>query len=359
MTPGIFDQFYGCIIGGAIGDALGAPVQGWSYEEIRENYGRVEEFSWYDSPISEGSPGSVTGDTVLRHYLSLAIIESGGRVTPEEVAAVWEEYMDLDRVWIHDEIVYLKLQMGIDPWQAGRGTFETANALMGIAPIGMINAGNPRQAYQDAMNIASLNQDNAGRSTAAVTAAGMATAFQPDATTADIVTEMMDQASGPVFRAIDITMAKARNSSSVDEFAESYYDDMLDWRSVIEWDRERYLNGENHSFSPLEIVPVVMAILELTEGHPNQAIIEGASFGRQADTIASLIGGLAGGLHGATALREEWIDGCETSNERLLSEIEREETSFEQTAKRMVDALEAEYETTKERTKTLEDILNA
>jgi len=26
----ILDQVYGCLIGGAIGDALGAPVEGWN-----------------------------------------------------------------------------------------------------------------------------------------------------------------------------------------------------------------------------------------------------------------------------------------------------------------------------------------
>jgi len=29
---------YGCLIGGAIGDALGAPVEGWYYTEIREKF---------------------------------------------------------------------------------------------------------------------------------------------------------------------------------------------------------------------------------------------------------------------------------------------------------------------------------
>lgn len=357
MASKIFDRVYGCVIGGAIGDALGAPVQGWSYEEIRGKYNRIEEFSWYDSPISDGSPGSVTGDTVLRQYLTLAIVESSGRVMPDDVAEVWDKYMDPDRVWVHDEIIFLKLQMGMNPWETGRGTFETANALMGIAPIGVINAANPQQAYQDAYNIASLNQDSVGRDTAAVMAAGVATAFRPDATVEDVIYEMTTRASGPVFRAIDLTMAKARDSESIDEFVDSFYDDMLDWRSVIEWDREQYLEGQNHSFSPLEIVPVVMGILHLTDGEPNRAIIEGASFGRQADTIASLIGGVTGSLHGATALRDEWIEQCEAANEQLLLEIEGSDTTFEETARQLVEALEQEHETVTQRKTLLESLL--
>jgi ADP-ribosylglycohydrolase len=358
MTTGVFDRVYGCIIGGAIGDALGAPVQGWSYEEIREKYGRVDEFSWYDTTISEGRPGSVTGDTVLRHYLCLAIVENGGRITPDELADIWDEYMDLDRVWVHDEIIYLKLQMGMNPWETGRETLETANAVMGITPVGVINAGDPRQAYQDAFNIASLNQDSVGRDTAAVTAAGVATAIQPDATVDDVVHEMADRASGPVFRAIDLTMAKADESNSIEEFVDSFYDDMLNWRSVIEWDRNEYLKGRNHSFSPLEIVPVVMALVYLTGGDPDRAVVEGASFGRQSDTIASLIGGITGAMHGASALRDDWIEQCEAANRELLSEIEGGETTFEETARRLVDALERERDKTAERAAQLERLLD-
>ncbi|WP_128226260.1 hypothetical protein [Halobacteriaceae bacterium SHR40] len=75
-------------------------------------------------------------------------------------------------------------------------------------------------------------------------------------------------------------MAKVEESDSIDEFTVSFYDSMLNWRSIIVWDREEYLAGRNHSFSPLKIGPVVTAILDLTDGDPNRSIVEGTSFGR-------------------------------------------------------------------------------
>lgn len=30
-----FDKIYGCLIGGAIGDAMGAPAEDWHYTDIR------------------------------------------------------------------------------------------------------------------------------------------------------------------------------------------------------------------------------------------------------------------------------------------------------------------------------------
>jgi ADP-ribosylglycohydrolase len=40
----LLDQVYGCLIGGAIGDALGAPVENWHYADIRRKHGKVTEF---------------------------------------------------------------------------------------------------------------------------------------------------------------------------------------------------------------------------------------------------------------------------------------------------------------------------
>ena len=39
----LFNKVYGSVIGGAIGDSLGAPIEGWQYNEIRQKYGRLTE----------------------------------------------------------------------------------------------------------------------------------------------------------------------------------------------------------------------------------------------------------------------------------------------------------------------------
>lgn len=85
----------------------------------------------------------------------------------------------------------------------------------------------------------------------------------------------------------------------------------------------------------------------------------GASFGRQTDTIASLLGGITGALYGASALRDEWIERCEAANADLLSDIEGSDTTFEDTARRLLDALEQEHETVTERKRFLEKLLDS
>jgi len=40
----VFKKVFGCIIGGAIGDALGACVENCHYKQIQETYGVLREF---------------------------------------------------------------------------------------------------------------------------------------------------------------------------------------------------------------------------------------------------------------------------------------------------------------------------
>ena len=146
----LFDRVYGCLIGGAIGDALGAPVEGWSYTRIREEYDRIEEFESYSLPYSSGEPGVVTDDTTLRHYLCYAIAEHGRRITPEEYADVWRSDLNPDRLWVNEEIVKLKLDRGLSPWDTGLGTIPAGVASMSILfaprPLTRCGSGAPSRA---------------------------------------------------------------------------------------------------------------------------------------------------------------------------------------------------------------------
>lgn len=85
------DAVYGCIIGGAIGDALGAPIEGMNYWEIREKHGKLQEFIPRTRPGANGLAGGITDDTALRQYVALTIIRKGGRILPDDLAEFWLE----------------------------------------------------------------------------------------------------------------------------------------------------------------------------------------------------------------------------------------------------------------------------
>jgi ADP-ribosylglycohydrolase len=375
MANDIVDAVYGCLIGGAIGDALGAPVEGWYWHEIRARYGHVTELmpgfgntgacyggttgerygAAYDGPSPQ--PGWITDDTTMRHYLCLAIARKQGRVTPDDYRDVLIEVFNPNRVWVNERALIWKLKAGVDPWESGRGAIPAGCATMMIAPVGIINAGNPAQAYQDAWNIAYVNQEGHNRDGAATIAAGVAAAFLPDATVESVLATMAQHSSEYMHRAIELTMDLAYGSDSVDAFAEKYYAKMLDWSWPSppggRWNKERFFSGNT-----VELVPITVAILQLTGGDVDRAMIEAASFGRDCDTTASLAGSLAGALQGAHAIRQDWIETVECANEDFFIEVEGDpKANFQAMARRLVGALEAEHRAAQGRADQLQQLL--
>src|SRR3712207_1106172 len=146
MDDPLMDAISGSLIGGAIGDALGAPVENWHVRDVRREHGRLTTFLPQPARSRDGAPGQITDDTTLRHYLCLAIAERGGRVTPDDYARVWLERLEPDRLFVTERIVHAKLRLGMSPWETGRGQLPANAAIMSIAPAGLINPGDPRQA---------------------------------------------------------------------------------------------------------------------------------------------------------------------------------------------------------------------
>lgn len=71
----------GLFVGGAIGDALGMPVEGWSAEKIAEKYSRIEKYlipvdHKYYSP-EQNPAGSTTDDTQLTRATALGLMHGG------------------------------------------------------------------------------------------------------------------------------------------------------------------------------------------------------------------------------------------------------------------------------------------
>lgn len=66
-------QFRGCLLGGAIGDALGAPVEFLSRAQIRERFGEngVERFE-----VAYGRRGTVTDDTQMTMFTAEGLLQA-------------------------------------------------------------------------------------------------------------------------------------------------------------------------------------------------------------------------------------------------------------------------------------------
>jgi hypothetical protein len=188
------------------------------------------------------------------------------------------------------------------------------------------------------------------------TAAGVAEAIPHNTTVDDVLDTMLEYSSDIIYRAVDLSLAVADASNSVDKFVERYYDQYLDWQwPAVQWDREWYERGEIFSARSHEIVPFVSALLALSGDEPNRVIIEGANFGRDCDTIGTLCGNFAGALLGASSLRTAWIEQIELANRGLFQEADPSpEADFRSTAERLLAALDAERRRHQQRVDNLE-----
>jgi ADP-ribosylglycohydrolase len=296
----LYDKVLGCLMGGEIGDAMGAPAENKSYQQIIKEYGQISDWS-----------GSGTDDSALKHILIDAIERSGGYPTADTWAAEWlrQEHLFIERhlFWTPVMNGFWRIRAeGCAPREAGSGNMASSSSAMCISPMGIINAGDPRQAALETWEVASPIHHNFARDAACSMAAAVAAGFHPDATVQSVLEAAIDvlpPTSGATMRRfISTTLALAKESEIYETFRERFYGDRL-------------LPGIAMP-DARETVPVALALFSLAKGAPREGILYGANFGRDADTIASMVGALAGAFRGASDLPTEWVEKLQTDSPR-------------------------------------------
>ena len=322
-TGQLYDHVLGCLYGGEIGDAMGAPAENMAYQEIAATFGKLTDFSGYG-----------TDDSAMKHILCDAIQRGEGYPTADTWAEEWlaQEDLFLKRhlFWIPVMNGFWKIRgQGITPREAGHGNMASSSSAMCISPMGIINAGNPRQPALETYDVASPIHHNFCRDAACAMAAAVAAALHPTATVASIleaaVAYLPPQSAYIMRDAIETTLALAHalahEVGSYEAFRERYYG-------------ERLLPGIAMPDSR-ETVPVALALFALAEGDPERAIVYGANFGRDADTIASMVGALAGAYRGVSALPAHWVEKVRAESPRAHEDVAKE--LVEVVAKRIED----------------------
>ncbi len=322
-TSLLFDKVLGCLLGAEIGDAMGAPAENKTYQEIIAQYGEITDFS-----------GSGTDDSALKHILCDAIETTRGYPTADAWAEAWmkrKEEFQSGLFWTPVMNTFWKISAeGVSPREAGIGNMASSSSAMCISPMGMINAGNPRQAALETYEVAALIHHNFARDGACSIAAAVAEAFSPGATVESMlnaaVSYLPPRSAQLMLDFIQATLTLAREAGEYGVFRERYY-------------AARILPGIAMP-DARETVPVALSLFLLANGDPQQTIRYGANFGRDADTIASMAGGLAGALHGVRALPGAWVDKMRTDGRRdqhaiaamLVEVIQRRAEVYAQTA---------------------------
>jgi ADP-ribosylglycohydrolase len=210
-----------------------------------------------------------------------------------------------------------KLKRHSVPRMAALGNMPSSSSAMCISPVGMVNACDPRSAAMQAYNLASLiHQHDVGfcQDGAAAMAAAVAAAYLPGATTGSVVeaaTSYIPKLSGAeMLERIDAMLSVARRTDDYKAFREAIYAEPDRFFTRITCDSR-------------ETVPLTLALLYLADCDVERAVTYGANFGRDADTVASMAGAVAGALQGARSIRSEWIDKTRELTARDQGELAR------------------------------------
>ena len=303
------DRIYGCLAASRVGSAMGAPVEGWSPERIRETHGYVDRFLPYLHYAYRGvtwqRPPGTTEDGIERQKLMCeAIIARQDRITADDLARTSVELTSLDKMWYttepDDQRLMQFMKAGVPPAEVGRlSNWHALNAVARAShPIGLINAGDPDGAARDVADIGRLyfKPTDIALVWAGVYVAGIASAVAPGATVDSVLATARGYASDPMKREIDRALEIVGRAADYEAMRAEFY---------------KLYNGVGIPYamsSASETVSKALAIFAFSKGDPKQAILAAVNFGRDTDCLAATAGGLAGALTGVGAVPAEWIE---------------------------------------------------
>jgi ADP-ribosylglycohydrolase len=285
------DRVLGALYGLAIGDALGMPTQMMSREGIAAQFGSITDFepAARDHPIAAGmAAGRVTDDTEQALLLARLLVEGRGHIDPRRFAnelVAWEDEMrvrgSLDLLGPSTKRAVQAVLDGEPIDQAGRsGT--TNGAAMRVTPVGIV--ARPGPGLIDLVVEASFVSHNTGIALAGAAAVAAAVSAGIDGT-------------APLPAALDAAQQGALRGHWV---AGADVAKRIVWaRSLGSLDDIYELVGT--SLATQESVPAAFGILALYAGDPWGAVCAAASLGGDSDTIAAMVGAIAGAMHGIDA----------------------------------------------------------
>jgi ADP-ribosylglycohydrolase len=275
----LLDTSVGALVGAAVGDALGGATETALPEQIRARFG-----GWVEGIVPPYHADWATARPLAPYH----------KVTRLHHAHA-------------------------DPREAGVGNIVNCGAAMYMAPVGIVNAGDPAGAYAEAVELTGAHQHSYGREAAAVFAAAVAAAATPGAGVEDVVTAALDLARDGTRGAIDAVVKEARGHD--------------DWRAAIPALRaavapfdtvgEDYRNPGLGARRPsrlhaIEELPVAIGMLVVARGAFRPAVLGAVNYGRDADSTATMAGAIAGALGGAAAVPEEWSSAVGTASKTDL-----------------------------------------
>ncbi len=334
---GLQQKFLGCIAGVHLGSAMAAPVEGWSYEKIEQQYGTLDRLLPYQHYGNgwQREPGT-TEDGVERQKLIItAILEKQDRVSAEDVRRIWVRDIKPESAGkVSEPFEAVLLALAKTPIPATDiGRYCDYSGLISLArschPIGLINAGDLASAILDIHEVGQLynTAGSKGIRWAEVTVVGIAAATKPGASVDSVIGAIFDncdKARGGSMKPVGVLSELERGLKVTADCA--------DFRAMRQKFDSMYSGkGIPYAFSYAnEVVTKAVCVFKMVRGHTWDAIKAGVNMGRDTDCLTAVAAGLSGALSGPAdipAALLEQVDRATRLNRYTNSQRTLRETS--------------------------------
>ena len=330
-----FEKFLGCLVGAAAGDALGAPTETRTREQIEKRFGGYVN-TFLEPPndvFARGNkPGQVTDDFGLAYEACCEIIKNGGEISESVIISSLLN-------WAKDEKHFEQFvgptsrssiyKLRGEPFKEkynfpliNDNEKATNGSAMKISPIALFSNGNVKKAINDSIIVSSPSHDNnISMSATAAVAAATAIALNENSSIYEIllsaikVAEEVDDyakihyqtLAGPsVSKKIKLAIEIAQKSDTFDEVLTNISD-------IIGTGAAAY-----------ESVPAAFGIIAAANGDTLKAIFGAVNIGCDTDSIATIVGGIMGAMNGINSFPNDYLRIIDESNGYNLSKLAKD-----------------------------------
>lgn len=295
----------GCLVGLAVGDALGQPTEGWTPEAIQAEWGYVEGFL-------DATP-NVSDDTEYTLFSARVLLEHGLSMTSDDVANAWlrdivPQSGPFKGAGFSEMATVENLRRGLRPPHSGRHYHSWSDGLaMRVAPFGIVAAGDPAEACRLAEIDGVVSHAGEGIYGGLAVAAAISVAM----TRASLDT-ILKTGLGAV-PADSWTSRNIRKALSITEGAP-------DARAVLEPLHDA-LAVSYYPWPDLapEAVGLTFGLLAAGRGDFRETVLAAVNLGRDADTVAAIVGAVLGAKLGYSGVPEAWRGAAGEATGRCLA----------------------------------------
>ena len=323
-----YDKILGCLLGGAVGDAMGAATEIRSFDQIQDFFGGyVREFHLppNDTFAHGCKKGQITDDFSIAYMNCKEIAENDGLVSEEIAKAAlvkWYEIPEFSRFAGPTtkasvmELLGQKMPSieGVEQFKPAVDSSKGSNGgAMKAAPLALFSNGNVDKAIEDTVIMCKItHNNNVALSGACAVSSAAAEALNGNTNLQKIFEagiygaeqgDLIGRKIGNTICGPSVTkrIRKAIEIGSMSDNMETALKNIMDYIGC--------------GLMAAEAVPAAFGIIAAANGNVLEGIYGGVNIGDDTDTVATMIGGILGAWHGAAAFPKEYLSIIKENND--------------------------------------------